>query len=68
MYDASNPIMEEVFINCDFIAEADYYIWLGETSRDEIEDDVREYLAEFDASEEDVQHYVDCIMRVIEEG
>lgn len=66
MYSASNEIMQTVFDNCDFIAEADNYRWHGMTDRDDIVNDVRECLREYDASEADVQEYTDRVILALD--
>lgn len=59
-------LMDTVFANTDFVAEAENYLFYGITDRAEIEDDVRECMREYDADEEDIQEYTDKIMSVIE--
>lgn len=62
MFTASNEEMQTVFDNCDFIAEAANYSQYGISDREEIADDVRECLKEYNADENDVQEYTDRIM------
>lgn len=59
-------LMDTVFANTDFVAEAENYLFYGIIDRAEIEDDVRECMREYDADEEDIQEYTDKIMSVIE--
>lgn len=69
-------IINNIFANTDYTAEAENYIYYGMTDRDEIRADVKacmiESLKEFDIFElpedfeSDVDEYTDNIMSVIE--
>lgn len=71
-----NNIVNNIFANTDYTAEAENYIYYGVTDRDEIRADVRacmiESLKEYDIFElpedfeSDVDEYTDNIMSVIE--
>jgi hypothetical protein len=71
-----NNIINNIFANVDYAAEAENYIYYGVTDRDEIRADVRacmiESLKEYDIFElpedfeNDVDEYTDNIMSVIE--
>lgn len=71
-----NNIINNIFANVDYTAEAENYIYYGVTDRDEIRADVRacmiESLKEYDIFElpedfeNDVDEYTDNIMSVIE--
>ena len=67
MFTASNEVMQTIFDNCDFTAEAENYRYYGISDREEIADDVRECLKEYDADENDVQEYTDRIMLALNE-
>lgn len=58
-------IMNTVFANTDFVAEAENYISQDMVEYPEILEDVRECLAEYDATEDDAREYALKIMNVI---
>lgn len=50
-------LMDTVFANTNFADEAENYKFYGITDFDEILDDVRENLKEYDATEEECREY-----------
>lgn len=58
-------IMDTVFANTDFVAEAENYISQDITEYQEILDDVRECLSEYDATDDEAREYATKIMDVI---